>query len=556
MEALSWTERIERIERTLRSVQGEEDGEDVVTELLREVSFNDLLEAFRELWIHPHPSARALPAAAVSSAVLKALYELDGGGAGPDVMENVDAMMARYPELADDLCRSLSDPSPLVRRRAVRALSVCVREGAEDPWLATKLGRLSQLPVSSWSAAVDDEDGGVRAQVWRSPAAATLPQATLLTALDDAEVRVRAAALPSVQASADAPLRARVVDLAHGEGLDADAALEQLAGWRTAQGTDALEARLRRRPDRLALTCAARGAWSSVPPALLLHALSADPSTDDARLAARALTRWCDPSCGPALVEALQAPDGVAMQAAIALCRGAPAGCEPTLEALLASPEANNDHLRQMLRNAAVRALGSIGTRAAYDALTRCDVRPFRGKAPAPDAVFVCGALGMLERPEAVPRIRALSADNVYSKRVWSVALGQCGGPGVEDELRSLVTTKDAHLPALAALGLQLLRPERDDLVPLLRRHGPCLAASFEPLALAVLGGLRSLGRREGLHRKARAACLEWAEAMGPALDEMVACYRGHGRMSGYSMSYVWWFRDLHRLALTGLRAR
>lgn len=547
---LSWVERV---------VQHEDWSEDGIEDFLWSLTEDEPLERLLgglsapSNQAHPHAHVRAFPAALAHWVVGSAASEVEGGHSSFDVLDDLQAIVAALPDLPTALVNSLGDPAPLVRRWSVLALGALTHH--EHPRVSRALQPWPAVDPARWRSARGDGDPTVRAAAWRSMKAEPDPEATK-RALEDGDVRVQAAAVPWVHVDSDEALRRRVVTLAQGEGPQADAALQHLVRWQTAEGTDALVARLRRGPDAFALQWAGDGAWSAVPAKLLLSGLGADRPQEEARLAARALTAWCDASCGPALLESLQGPDPVAIQAAIALCRGAPAGSEPILEAILSLPNVSRDIMRQTLRNAAARALGAMGTAAAYKALLTCQVRPFKGKSPAPDAAVVCGALGMVERRAAAARIRTIAADNVYAQRVWSVALGQCGDPAMEGLLEPLLASKDRHVPALTALGLQLLRPEREDMVARLREPAPCRAASFEALALAALGGLRSLGRGGDVYAPARAACLDWARAMGPALDEMVDCYRGRGRMTGYSMSYVWWLRDLHREALEGLRRR
>ncbi|MEZ4449904.1 MAG: hypothetical protein R3B09_10535 [Nannocystaceae bacterium] len=209
-----------------------------------------------------------------------------------------------------------------------------------------------------------------------------------------------------------------------------------------------------------------------------------------------------------------------------------------------------------MLRDAATRALGTLATPEAEALLLAAPIAA-KGSPRGPNARALLQALGFIERPHLAPEIDRRIADDVYAARVGALALGLAAAPQGARRLRPWLDHKDDRLRTHAALGLALLSgPVPIAATRALASPARPVAATFEAEALSATAGLRGLGRRGHADPAVLAAALAWAHAHRPEVDRMIACFRGRGHASGFSMAYVWLIDDWLREATLALGAR
>jgi len=454
----------------------------------------------------------------------------------------------------------LQDEHPLARVGALIGLTAILDGWAED-WTRRLLKDWPVTWHSELWGALDDPAPEVRAAALR--ALTRLPadpgEAVWLEgSLYDPSTEVREAAVGASARHLGRDVEGRLLELATARDDDsaARAAAVQLVELDSPLTAQALRARLQAGAAPVeTLSLIVRAGLPEMPGADLAALLVEASPEPVRRAAAKALVEWVDEASKPALVRALASGDHAAIYAAIALGRSPAAGAEGALIQTLMAPapalKRRSERAALMLRDAAARALGAAATPLAREALLESPFRLPDARGNGPNAAALCGALGMMEHPDAAPRIQQLLGGNLYTRRIAGVALGQCGEPYSASQLRRWVRDEsDPRLRAHAALGLLLLRPDRVDVdaMALLRHPPPPVVTTYEGLALSLGSGLRTLGRRVAdrpASADALAACLAWARSHREAIDRITRCYRGRGDCISYNTAYAFWIRDL-----------
>ncbi len=542
--------------------------EDLADAALERCEGREAAAGVEALLREPGAAARALPGALIACAIEWADGEIQGCGGQVEWREWLEALV-RGVDAGAVLRRQLADPAPLVRQSALVGIGAILRGQAEyglkgslSPWA----GDWEALAL----AAAGDGEPSVRAQALAALAALAARGPAALAAI----VGARADPAPAVRAAAVAA-SALLGERAH-ERLEAlledpdeaaaEAAVLRLVEARSGRVAGALRDRLERgvAPEQ---TCrlVRRAGLPAFPGALLARYLGPEQPDGVRRQAAQALVEWVEPGCRPALRTALAGGDIPATFAAMALSRCPDPAAGPALVEAMCGPSPALDprwSAGTLLRDAAALALGVIGDEAAVAALSAVPVRERRdGEGIAEPLLGV--ALGLTGRREAGPRLAALArTPNLYARRLVAVSLGCCGVEGARRDLRRWMLRPhkgDRVLAPHAALGLLLLSPDRPgaEVLGVLRANKAPRVATFEGEALAGAVGLRAAGRLASagrLHQEARAACLSWARAFAPGVQQALDCYRERGHAISLSSAWCLLVRDLVAEAEVGLR--
>lgn len=520
--------------------------EEAVSALLEQSSGEQARLSLGLLLQEERPTTRAIIGILAQVAVEDADSEIQACGGEQEAQQRLAALL-QHGTLRDALLRLLGDPVPLVSAAALRGLGALTRAKA-DAGMASRLRSWEPLTERDLLPLADSQEPLIRAGA--IAALSVLPHLTaetrqrLVRALADPAAVVRAAAVEP--AGRWLPEQAAPVLLACAVDPDPEVASRAVAQRVAAQDPRIapvllarLEAGVLSREDTCDQIRAA--GLKRVSPEPLARVLSASEPPRVRMAAARALVEWVDPSCHPALVQALSLDEHTAYFAMLSLIRAPAAEAEPALRQLLGAPR-----LQGRSYDAAAIALGALGTPTAQATLLEAQPRKHGPRGGGASAAALCLALGLHPRPEHAGRLLALAGtENLYVCRVAAVSLGRCQSP--LPEVRSALTRwldePDRVLSSRAALGLLLLAPA--DAPRALPAPPPARVASFEIEAASLGLGLRALGRALPSRHPAHVAARAWVLAHQDPLQEALDCYRGRGRLTGYATAYALWIADL-----------
>ncbi|MCA9662565.1 MAG: hypothetical protein KC486_29765 [Myxococcales bacterium] len=535
-----------------------------VEELAAVCSGAEVGRALAAMASHPASTVRAAVGYIVVTAVECADAEVQSCGGQFDDQGWLEGLVVGAPEGSRELYALLDDPSAEVRAAALMAFAALL-EARAQPWMRRFLDAWTVDDVTPLWSAVGDAAPSVR--VAALAAVRHLPRevdAPLRERLDDPDAAVREAAVPAAVAHWGRGVEERLAALASDPGERAgEAAAQALVDLDSPRAAGALAARLRGgSPTEGVLTWLAEAPSCAVEPAEIAAFLAPARPRELRIAAARALTRWGGRGCEEALVSAVRLGDHAAIYAAIALARRPTPGSESALAAATRDPlpalERYSQSAVMMLRDAAARALGTLGTAEARARLLDAPVSTKgKGSPRGPHAKVLAQSLGFLASADVALQIDRLIDADIYAARVGAVALGLSGAAKHAPRLRKWLAHRDERLRTHAALGLALLPVALPrEAARALASPAKPVAATYETEALAVAAGMRRLAERGHRDRAVLTAALAWCRAHRLEVDAMVACFRRRGRASGYGMAYVWMIDDWLREATAGLEAR